>query len=395
LKLNKDISYLLKFLSLTHEGNITFCNDDITSKLWKSVLALSIKHHVNYLFYKNIKTYNLSHLVPEDILAKLHELYFQNTAKNIIFFEQLKKVLALLQENDLSFIILKGAYLLENVYEDVGARDISDVDFLFKHDEYEKAVKILIDKGYLGPKSPLEIDPHLYLERDVSIDDEEIWHNARMVQVAGFDVLALSNEHLILHLCLHTAYHHLFQYIGLRTLCDIKEITEKNSSEIDWNKVAKTAQVWGADKSVFVCLSLVKELLSVKSIELKYFDYLKDKNEISLLKEWAFNQIFYEEDDIDNISLFFLKLLTKRPFKEKLICLKRLLFPPKDEIIHKYIDSDKSQKINIYFSRLNKEILRYIKFTYKYMTDPQIKLKFRKLLKLYETKERFLNHNKL
>ena len=55
----------------------------------------------------------------------------------------------LLYENNINHIFLKGtALLLSNVFEDIGERMISDIDFIIQHKDEEKVIKLLEKNNY-------------------------------------------------------------------------------------------------------------------------------------------------------------------------------------------------------------------------------------------------------
>jgi hypothetical protein len=78
--------------------------------------------------------------------------------------------------------------------------------------------------------------------------------------MAGVEVLALSPEDLLLHLCTHACSKHCLGD-GLRPLCDVSETIQRFRSELDWAEVAERAHEWGAAKHVGLMLHLARSML--------------------------------------------------------------------------------------------------------------------------------------
>ena len=93
------------------------------------------------------------------------------------------------------------------------------------------------------------------------IDVEDLWQRASPASTVDIEeVLTLSPEDLILHLCLHTAVHHLYKN-GLRGFCDIREIVRHYQDEMEWEKLMLRTREWGAENVVYLTLYLAKSLL--------------------------------------------------------------------------------------------------------------------------------------
>jgi hypothetical protein len=190
-------------------------------------------------------------------------------------------VLRCLRSSGIKVIVLKGAYLAEAVYGDVALRPMGDVDLMVPRAELPRAQAILLDMGgvhqqFEDIESCCRTKPHLpqFFIRDlaieihwtiasptgpVRIDTAGLWNRARPAKIAGVEVLALSPEDLLLHLCLHFCYqHHL---AGLTSFCDIAETIHRFRSEMDWAQVVHSAREWRASRYVGLTLHLARGML--------------------------------------------------------------------------------------------------------------------------------------
>jgi hypothetical protein len=89
---------------------------------------------------------------------------------------------------------------------------------------------------------------------------DELWARAQPVFLSGVPAAVLSAEDLLLHLCLHAGFRHVFE-AGLTALCDVAEIVRRYQSELDWSLVQARARQWGASRCVYLTLRLAQELL--------------------------------------------------------------------------------------------------------------------------------------
>ena len=180
-------------------------------------------------------------------------------------------------------IALKGVYLVEAVYANIGLRTFSDLDFLVRKNELSTVLSLMQELGYrvstyydpqdanLDTKHipPMEKEGGPIVEMHWGILEENepfeinmdgIWQGAIPARVAGVDVLALDNEDLLLHLCIHFTYQHRLR-AGLKYLVDIAEVLHKFKEEVDWQKLVSTAAAWGAQRVVWLTFSLLDEIL--------------------------------------------------------------------------------------------------------------------------------------
>jgi hypothetical protein len=192
-------------------------------------------------------------------------------------------VLRTLQNDGIPVIALKGAHLAEVVYGNIALRPMGDVDLLVRKTDLSRVEGKLLETGYGPPERPsieeqCEKSQHLvgFAKQDTflieihwniecptspfTIEVDGLWKRARPAAIAGVNVLVLSLEDLVLHLCLHASFHHTF-CIGLRPLCDISETIRHYRDEIDWKQVQLRSQQWGVEKCVYLTLKVARELL--------------------------------------------------------------------------------------------------------------------------------------
>jgi hypothetical protein len=186
----------------------------------------------------------------------------------------------------------------------MGIRAMQDVDLLFKKKDLSRCQKRLMEAGYYPYYSRLPLDIHWDFDItpiNIHINIEDVWDRAQPAVIADVEVLVLSPEDLLLHLCLHLAVKQLFQSVGLRTFCDILETILHYHSQIEWEQVSRRATQWGASKSVYLTLLFARDLLNAK-VPSDTLESLKPDNLDPQVKAWAFEQIFLDTGD-ETISI--------------------------------------------------------------------------------------------
>ncbi len=84
---------------------------------------------------------------------------------------------------------------------------------------------------------------------------EGIWHRTKPGVVANVEILVLSPEDFIIHLCIHAALHH--GLVGqLRSLFDIARTVRCYKDEISWPLMCDLTRSCGAERSVYLAMTL-------------------------------------------------------------------------------------------------------------------------------------------
>jgi len=356
--------------------------EQLSNSDWNEVIQQSGKHGVMPLVYQRLKTQHLNVTVPASIMQTLRTTYLNVAWMNTRLYYELAKVLKVLQNEEIPVIVLKGAHLAEVVYESIALRSMSDVDILIRKADLLKAEEKLLEIGYsssrvddievacakcqhippLTKPDAVPIEIHWTIELPTSpftIDVDGLWKRAQPAKIGGVEVLVLSPEDLLLHLCLHSAYHHFFEQ-GLRPLCDILETIRHYQNEIDWTQVEHRASQWNAKNFVYLTLRLAREILAAEVPD-ELLNALKPKKFDERLMVCANEQIFTKGNDTANtLHWGSLKgLLPERQGKSFWgISMPRTLSPT--TIAQRYKLPQNSWKIYLYYPiRLTELFLKY------------------------------------
>jgi len=206
---------------------------------------------------------------------------------------------------------------------------------------------------YSPPDGGVGVEIHWNIQPPAfSVDVDGLWERALPVTVAGVEVLVLSPEDLLLHLCLHASSYHLYSWFGLRTICDVSETICHYGNRLDWKIVRERSCAWKASNAVYLTLLLARKLLEaavpdevLKGLEPDDFD--------ARLITWAENRIFAGADASSDtpsaISDGFGQLWASRKFSGKVLILLKLCFPASSVICRKYRLPPGSRRAYLYY----------------------------------------------
>jgi hypothetical protein len=334
---------------------------------WNALIQLSQKHLLGSFLYQQLKGLKEKIDIPSDVIERLHPTYMHCAARNIKLFHELQKALQSLENSGVPFILLKGAYLNEIVYKDIGLRGMEDADILFKKEDLRRGQTSLLKAGYLTDNDRLSIDVHWYLEQYIDIDMKKVWDMARPVLITGVNALALSPEHLIVHLCTHLSFHHQFQFAALRSFCDIREAINYYHSDIDWDGVISVSEEWGVRNGVYLTLLLAKELTGAK-IPQDTIENLKPASFKPEYKEWAIKQIFHQNEDEPSLSPYFWQIRKEKSVLKKISLFLKLMIPTQEFLSQKYPSSINTKfSLHYYMIRMKAHIMRYLSVYWRIM----------------------------
>jgi hypothetical protein len=252
---------------------------------WEKLFDVACQLGVGPLLYVRLGELGLRDKIPVDVARRIKEECFSSQARNMKVYAELKTVLAALSWEGLSVVVLKGAALAELVYRHIGLRTMADVDLLVERKNLDKAGAILERLGflpyegyrdkqwytehhhhmvpYVSSDGSMTIEVHWHIiERTALIDlpIDQLWARAQSVRIASVPCLALSVEHMLLHVALHLSSPNRF--LGqLRGLYDVAELLRRFGHELNWAELLRVAALADAHKYLYVVLCLVRDAL--------------------------------------------------------------------------------------------------------------------------------------
>lgn len=255
----------------------------VTPDMWRAVSALAEQGRLQPLLYSRLEKRGLSGQVPPDLLQELRRVYLLTARRNTRAFHQLGLLLRRFQAESISCIPLKGAYLAERVYGNIGLRPMTDLDLLVKADDLDRVDQLMCSSGYrfctddpntiernvhrvyFHEPTRLFVEVHWTLASEpvygIRVDIDGLWGRSRVTRVADAEVREMSAEDQVLHLAVHAAKHK-FLHFGLNAMIDVAETLRCFQDTLDWERLCLRARDWRAERCLYVTLYLAARLVN-------------------------------------------------------------------------------------------------------------------------------------
>jgi hypothetical protein len=281
----------LELLNLYYSDGAVICNKE--SKLWQTINSLLSWENILHKKYQTDLCPLLFHIitkalpkiyitgqhfkssstmVPDSILVELKDRYRASLKRNMILMDELKKVTDELINNDIKVIAIKGAYLADNVYDNIACRPMGDIDILIRMNDMKKSETIFQSLNYKSMEEDpriLKLHRSFMKESTGEIIKIEVHHClAKEVFMTNFDLNQIWSlrcipiEYNLIYLSWHAIRHGISRFIWL---CDLAELIKKNRDTISFSDIKRLGIVCNAEKHVAFCLFLMNTLLTPSS----------------------------------------------------------------------------------------------------------------------------------
>jgi hypothetical protein len=330
---------------------------------WDSLFALSGKHGVFNLVYKNLEKLKN---VPADLIGKLRHAYHNTVRRNILNISEHDRIIEGLERRGIDAISLKGPMASEEIFGDIGLYPSGDIDILVRVQDIDRMKDFLESDGYRLEdkgfdyyrdffirelyhvslsKGRYVIEPHWNLFfRYFTSPPNFWWEESMMVAAAGKSYRFLSPEKNILYNSFR-----LFSkaFSHLRFLVMVAELIGHYGEKIDWEKMFLYARRYKFEKTLRTVLMMSVSLLGAP-VPGGYAEIRGIRTK--LLYRLALRMVLSGTDPhpVRKVMLVFLR----DDLSGSLKILFRRLFPSMGEIVSRYRLSDRSAKA-VFFYMLN------------------------------------------
>ncbi len=253
---------------------------------WERITGWAFEHRfASYLHYSLAQAGHLGSLPAEtaDLLGKASR---RASMKALSMLRDMVRISQLLDAAGVAHMFMKGAYLAQFAYPDIGLRPMRDLDLLVRPEQAMVAFSALQAGGlkriarYNGnPEAFLAASKHLPPIRTAQGTNVEIhvlmtapseflrndvsqWRfdalKPRMISrtVAGTPISFPGPEDQLLHLCVHSAIDHQFNN-GPLILSDVVWFLRTHA--VDWTTLWQLAETQGASRGLALVLRLVEQ----------------------------------------------------------------------------------------------------------------------------------------
>lgn len=255
---------------------------------WEEFVQLCSNHLILPAIFRRFEQHQLLGYLPKELVDHLQEVYLLNVQRNEAILAQVSEIVTLLNEHGIKPTFLKGvAHLLDRVYDDLGDRMMSDIDFLVDEASYLPAAEILLNAGYIQDRpvssyskvEELKHYPRLFHPRYVAsvevhripVDAEYTdWFSSSQVREEQVEVKSLngcfvpSDRHKVVHNFIHSQLSNegdLFGRISLRAAFDLSLLSKRFP-------LTETLSLIKKKQKAVAYFSLVTELLFLEKSKL-------------------------------------------------------------------------------------------------------------------------------
>lgn len=329
---------------------------------WDYLTKTIIDRGVAPLLFKKLTLLTNSSQIPDIVLSKLQHTYYITISRGTILLNYFQSIADAFSKQSISIVALKGVYLSENLYHDIGLRQFSDIDLLVHEEDGEKCLIILERMGFRATGAiklskfvnaqfdivhytpmvlnGVSIEIHIKLHRKgekYNLITSEVWKNAVPVTINKQNVLALNSNDLLIHLCVHLDKHFQGGKVQFTCLSDITNMLNENEARFDWEAFTASNQLYMSEEVVFKYLVLVNKYMNAPvpaDVIDKYSYLLTDETEQQFFK--YLKGCFGSVSKNASISAHFYYLKEVTTFSNKVRYLSGVLFPSKDFLIQRY-----------------------------------------------------------
>ena len=314
---------------------------ELTDNDWEDILKEARSQGIAPILFHSLKPLQSALNIPEQILDVLRQNYLNSSARNMRLFQKLLQILTIFNRENIPVILLKGAHLAKLVYESPALRPMSDIDLLAKEDDLLKIHHLLIENGFSTLKQDqgailrhmapykknnfpaLEIHYNIaILPNNKRIESADLWERAQKLTPEGVNIMTLSPEDLLLHLCAHTSIQHGFDN-GLTPYFDIRQTLEHYNEILNWEIIAGRAKEWGLERSVDLMLLLTDKFIGLPLPE-QISNTLKSDHELRDVLKTAEELIFKRGP---GVTPSIARLFEKQGWRTKLRYFTQRAFP--------------------------------------------------------------------
>lgn len=330
---------------------------------WNYLIKTIIDRGIGPLLFKKLPLLSNSTQLPESVKTKLQQAWYKTFSRSTILYEHFRRIATAFTFHNIPVIALKGVYLSEGLYQDIGLRQFSDIDLLVKENDASICLAILAGMGYkqsTGPKlaeivvkhlqsdmvhyppmilEEVSIEIHIKLHQDkekYNVKVDEVWKNAIPATVNGVKVYALNNDDLLIHLCLHLDKHFKVGHVQFTCFNDITNLLEKYSETMNWKAFTETCRLYKCENIVFKYIVMIHNYMNASvptDIIQKYNILLIEKDE-----QFFFNYLkgHFAVPSILALSAHFGNLKQVDNFQDQVRYLWGVLFPSRAFMIQAY-----------------------------------------------------------
>jgi len=105
---------------------------------WDYFSTQIIERGLAPIFYKKLPLLSNSQLIPTQVQTRLRAAYYKTVSRSMMLYGAYHEVTEQFIKAGIPVIALKGMYISEHLYQDIGLRLMSDIDLLVREEDGER-----------------------------------------------------------------------------------------------------------------------------------------------------------------------------------------------------------------------------------------------------------------
>ena len=260
---------------------------------WEPLVFLANIHYCTPLWYVRLGQDGLLEDLPAELREYLENLCQINRERNERFVSELELLLDRFGRQEIEVVLLKGAAVFsDDLYGDIGARVMQDLDLLIRKDDSVAALRVLSEAGYVEIRDPgMELEglptdsrhhhlhPHIKPGTQFKIElhykvtkgqaqdlfpIDLIWQNTEEIELGGKRARLLNPTWRLLHNTTHALLpdaEFIRGDISLRQLVEFSYLAQRYAREISWPTWQKKGEENGLGLEFATYLLLAQRLV--------------------------------------------------------------------------------------------------------------------------------------
>jgi hypothetical protein len=230
---------------------------------WQVLLGLAAENGVLPLLHRSLLEQGVA---PPHFFTDAARKCVSDTA---LFVAALENLLVEFAKQHIEVIPLKGPVLTEKLYGDAAMRPCNDLDLLVRWDDYSRAETLLVSLGFAASSEaddyhrrffrdglPVELHFGIASPRYFPFDLDGVWRRTRQSDFHGQPMLAMSDDDLVLFLCLHGLKHGFSRLIWILDVAQRLRAIQHGG----YQKLAQSARRQGQEAWLLIGCEVVREM---------------------------------------------------------------------------------------------------------------------------------------
>jgi hypothetical protein len=241
------------------------------------LVEMAVREGVAGLLYKNLKKAGVLGYLAHQHIGHLQSVYYLTVRFNLKLIYDLKEVLQQLNKKNIKVVLLQGIHLLQQIYNDIGLRPLTDIDLWVLPEAREAVDGVLSGLGFekdrLYPNifkkasTIIDIDTHIFWadrirSRKTLINEKQevLFQNCQTIDFEGQKAYGLGRIDQIIYLSLHAIKHYADRLIWL---VDLKNLLQDWQAS-DWELLRTRCKELGQENAIDYIMILLTRLFDFR-----------------------------------------------------------------------------------------------------------------------------------